>query len=134
MGARVLINGTRYNPPKKGFADHLRGLASKPDVSTPSGRVGFSVGIPTSGPPSGYFLDKSLLCDALHISGDALRPYRRCRFQRGVTVMQNRYAETFKICRGIGDLPNAFWVLSQRSFMELERSKLSGDCLDVWHG
>ena len=35
---------------------------------------------PTSGPPSGYFLDKGLLCDALHISGEALRPYRRCRF------------------------------------------------------
>jgi hypothetical protein len=35
---------------------------------------------PTSVPPSGYFLDKGLLCDALHISGEALRPYRRCRF------------------------------------------------------
>ena len=41
---------TRTNRPKRGFADHLRGLACKPDASTASGQVGFSVGLPTQRP------------------------------------------------------------------------------------
>ena len=46
----------------------------------------------------------------------------------------HRDAERFKSCRGVGDLPNSVCLPSQRSFVELERSELSGGRLDVWHG